>query len=524
MIKSLLAAAAGGFLLSLSFSPTNLYLLAWISFIPLFWALRRQPSFPHAAMCGFAFGAAFFLVDVSWVYRTLVLHGHFETLPALAVFFGMVLSLAFIPAVFALGLSFLARAGFRQALVAPFLWVALEYVRTVIFTGFPWDLTGYSQAGQLRLIQIADLTGVYGISFLVVFVNGALWEVLTRIPRGTPFTKGFSPQPSAWRLLEVAALIVVATLVYGQMRLKDFPAAVDDPGSCGIGVLQGNIPQEIKWEQTAREHTFRTYEKLAEQAVAHDARLLVWPETAIPVLFGRPDEESKRAGEISERVGAPMLVGAPFSKDVAGKTRYFNSAFLVDGKMLRYRYDKMHLVPFGEYMPLTWLLPLGPGLAAREEDYSPGNTMTVMHSKGCPAFSVLICYEAIFPNLARLAVRNGAGMLVNITNDGWFGATAAPYQHLVMAGLRSIENRIWLIRCANTGISTAFDPAGRKAATIALEQEGFFTVRVPSSLNPGSFYSRFGDVFAWGCIVCVAVLGLWAIIARRHKATIGDRP
>jgi len=136
----------------------------------------------------------------------------------------------------------------------------------------------------------------------------------------------------------------------------------------------------------------------------------------------------------------------------------------------------------------------------------------VMHAKGCPPFSVLICYEAIFPSLARLAVRNGAGMLVNITNDGWFGATAAPYQHLVMAGLRSIENRTWLIRCANTGISAAFDPAGRMVNSIALEQEGFFAVRLPSSLNPGSFYTRFGDLFAWGCIVAVAVLVFCAIV------------
>jgi apolipoprotein N-acyltransferase len=213
----------------------------------------------------------------------------------------------------------------------------------------------------------------------------------------------------------------------------------------------------------------------------------------------------------------PMLVGAPFAKKVAGTIHYFNSAFLVDGQMLRYRYDKIHLVPFGEYMPLTWLLPLGPGIAAREADYSPGDTMTVMHAKGCPPFSVLICYEAIFPDLARLAVRNGASMLVNMTNDGWFGDTAAPYQHLAMAGLRSIENRVWLIRCANTGISAAFDPAGRMVKSIPLEHEGFFTVRVPSSLNPGSFYSRFGDVFAWGCIVGIVILILWAAVARPHR-------
>jgi len=519
MIAALIAAAGGGFLLSISFAPTNLELVAWIAFVPLFWALHKNPGLQQASACGFAFGVAFFLMDVNWIYRTLVLHGHFGTLPAVAVFLGMVLSLAFIPAAFALGLAFLERSGFRMVLVAPFLWVALEYVRTIIFTGFPWDLIGYSQAEYSRIIQIADITGVYGISFLALLVNGALWGVLKPKTKEPLFAERPSHQLPDWRLLEVAALVVVLTLLYGHMRINAFPVFDAASDGCKIGVLQGNIPQEIKWEAAAREHTFLTYEKLAEYAVADKAQLLVWPETAIPVMFGKPDEETKRAGEISERLGVPMLVGAPFENNVAGTTRYFNSAFLVDGHSLRHRYDKIHLVPFGEYMPLTWLLPLGPGLAAREADYSPGNNMTVMRSKGCPTFSVLICYEAIFPELARLAVRNGAGMLVNITNDGWFGATAAPYQHLVMAGLRSIENRTWLIRCANTGISAAFDPAGRIVKNIALEQEGFFTVKVPSSPKPGSFYSKFGDVFAWACIFVVVVLFLWAVVSRPRTST-----
>jgi apolipoprotein N-acyltransferase len=137
-----------------------------------------------------------------------------------------------------------------------------------------------------------------------------------------------------------------------------------------------------------------------------------------------------------------MLIGAPSLRLVQGATSYYNSAFLVDGPSLRFRYDKIHLVPFGEYMPWTWLLPLGPGIAAREADFTPGETMTVMSVDECPPFSVLICYEAIFPELSRLALKNGAKLLINITNDGWFGATAAPYQHLAMARVRSIENRV----------------------------------------------------------------------------------
>ena len=214
-----------------------------------------------------------------------------------------------------------------------------------------------------------------------------------------------------------------------------------------LGFCQGNIPQEVKWEEAARRHTFSTYERLGREAVQEGAKLLVWPETSAPVVFGGNDRDWLVPGAISEQLGVPMLVGAPSTRIISGETAYYNSAFLVDSKMLRFRYDKMHLVPFGEYMPLSWLLPVGPGLAAREADYSAGEAMTVMRSNDGPRFSVLICYEAIFPELARAAVADGARVLVNITNDGWFGETAAPYQHLADGRIpRSGESRLGAAR------------------------------------------------------------------------------
>jgi apolipoprotein N-acyltransferase len=189
----------------------------------------------------------------------------------------------------------------------------------------------------------------------------------------------------------------------------------------------------------------------------------------------------------------------------------------VEGNRPIYRYDKIHLVPFGEYMPLTWLLPLGPGIAARQEDYSAGELMTVMHLNGFPPFSVLICYEAIFPGLAREAVNNGAKLLINITNDGWFGRSAAPYQHVELARMRSVENRVWMLRAANTGVSAAFDPAGRAVAHIPLEKEGYAIVSVPSSPVAGSFYSRFGDLFAWACVGTSVLMIVASLKACRYE-------
>lgn len=502
MIAPLVVSIGGGLLLSFAFPPLGLNVLAWIAFVPLFWAIHKDPRPALAALYGLVFGVAFFSADLSWICNTLTVHGHFGYATALAMFAGMVFTLALFPGTFAFISTLLLNRGIAPAVAAPFLWTALEYFRTVLFTGFPWDLAGYSQAGPSTVVQIADITGVYGISFLLLLVNGTVWELL----RATMNRNRFPV-----RLAATTGLTVIIVLVYGNARIASFASELQDQSGFVVGILQGNIPQEIKWEDASRRHTFATYERLGEQAVQAGAQLLVWPETSAPVLFGGGNPDWQRPGEISQRLGVPMLFGAPSLKMVDGISRYFNSAFLADGAVLRYRYDKIHLVPFGEYMPLTWLLPLGPGIAARDADYTPGESMTVMHTKGLPAFSVLICYETIFPDLARTAVGKGAKFLINITNDGWFGDTAAPYQHLAMAGMRSVENRVWLLRSANTGISAAFDPTGRIVSRIPLEREGFCTVRVPRSAPAGSFYTHFGDLFAWSCIAVSALLGLTAI-------------
>ncbi|MCA1960503.1 MAG: apolipoprotein N-acyltransferase [Desulfomonile sp.] len=496
-----IAGAAGGVILSFAFPPFDLDLVAWLAFLPFLWAIERSRAPIEAALHGAAFGVAFFLLDLRWVFRTLAIHGHFSAVPSVMLLVSMVLVLALIPAVFGWLTAAFTRAGWRPAITAAFTWTSLEYVRATALGGFPWDLVGYAQADRLAVAQIADVTGVYGISFLVVLVNAALWELIRR-PN--------SNDRPAWGLVASAAIAVAVTLGYGTERLSRFPT---DTGGRGfpVGVLQANIPQEIKWKEDVRDLTFTAYEKLGAAAVNEGARLLIWPETSVPLVFGPRSPGWKYPCDISTRLKVPMLVGAPSETLEDGKSRYYNSAFLVDGPSLRYRYDKIHLVPFGEFMPLSWLLPIGPGIAAREEDYMPGEIMTVMSVEGCPAFSVLICYEAIFPELSRLAVANGARMLVNITNDGWFGKTAAPYQHFQMARIRSIENRLSLIRCANTGISGAFDPAGRVIRSIPLDTEGFFVVNVPHPSDTTSVYSRWGDLFAWGCIATVALVAVLSI-------------
>lgn len=498
MIQGILASILGGVLLALAFPEFSLSYTAWFALIPVLWAIHRNPQPLPATVCGAVFLFCFFLIDVRWVFRTVVLHGGFGSVAATGLLLGMVVVLGVYGAVFGYLTGMLARRGFAVGLSAPFVLTALEYARSHLFTGFPWDLVGYSQNAHPILTQIADITGVYGISFMVFLVNGTLWEIVRSLLERRPF-------PRKGVIVTCATAVIV--IVYGTLALNSFEDDVAPSETFRIGVLQANIPQEIKWARKARDFTFNTYAQLSSRAAGEGARLIVWPETSIPVILGSDDPAWKTAGAISERVGVPLLAGAPSLRVEDGTPRYFNSAFLFEGRFLRFRYDKIHLVPFGEYMPLSTILPVGPGLASvRDADYTAGRTMEVMEINGSPPFSVLICYEAIFPDLSRTAVNNGASLLVNITNDGWFGGTAAPYQHFQMARLRSVENRTWMIRCANTGISALFSPTGKVVEKIPMDDRGFFMADVPVNAAAGSFYSRYGDVFALGCCVMTVVL------------------
>ena len=504
-----LVSAISGLALSLAFPPFRLDLLAWIALIPFFWAINSSIRTASAAICGYVFGAVFFSCDASWIFRTLIIHGHFGFISAAGLFVAMMATLALFPALFAFLTKLFSEKGFNIALTAPFIWTMTEFLRGVFLTGFPWDLAGYSQAGRLTIMQMTDLTGVYGVSFVLVLVNGLLWQAVDGLAR-----KSFR----AWVPFVAAALVITMVVAYGTMRLRHFTESRDDQNSCKVGVLQGNIPQEIKWDKEARRLNIRTYEKLGEKAVDQGAKLLVWPETSIPVLFDPHDKTWKHAFNIIEKIGVPMVVGAPSGKKVGGRIHYYNSAFLIEGKSVRYRYDKIHLVPFGEYVPFSWLLPVGPGIAAREADFTPGKDMTVMAADDCPKFSVLICYEVIFPELSRWALRKGAQMLITITNDGWFGDTAAPYQHFEMARIRAIENRVWLVRSANTGISGVFDPAGRTVAATNLNTKAAIVVPIPLQSSGGSFYLRYGDLFAWVCMGIVAILIIYVVLTRKQRS------
>ncbi len=307
----------------------------------------------------------------------MVIHGKFGTFDATVIFVSMVCALALIPALFSLLCAVLFNRGVDVLIAAPVAWTTLEFFRTYIFTGFPWDCVGYSQAHWLTLIQISDFSGVYGLSFLVIMMNVSALALL-RIMHDRTW--------GSIVRLSIGIAILGSALAYGTLRLNEFSTDRFSSTTVAAGILQGNIPQDIKWDPASKAKSFSTYEELAQKALNRGATFVIWPETSVPVVIGGADITWKYATNISRKLEIPMLIGAPFEKRIEDQVQFFNSAFLVENGELTQRYDKIHLVPFGEYMPLSWILPLGPGIAAREEDYSAGSVMTVMNVSRVSSF------------------------------------------------------------------------------------------------------------------------------------------
>jgi apolipoprotein N-acyltransferase len=486
-------AAASGVVLALAFPKVNLTLAAWIAFIPLLWVVRECTP-RRAFVYGWVSGMGFYLCTVYWVVHTIGLYSNIP--PALAVgpLLLMCTILAAYTGTFAAGLRFYQQCQGSIVLLGPPLWVALEWLRSFFFIGFPWVSLGYSQHRNLNLIQFAELTGVYGISGLVIFVNLVVFILFFR--RG----------PGRGRLLLAALLLVLSLSFWGDWR-RDQLAALPPAHRLRVGLIQGNIEQEKKWDHEFQEMTLARYEQLTREAAAQGVDFIVWPETSVPFFFQSDVAYQERLFRMVKEINTPLLFGSPAFRQKKGEeATLFNRAYLLsaEAEVLGY-YDKMKLAPFGEYIPfhdsfLFFLDKFVEGIG----DFAPGTT-PVVFSLPKAKFGVLICFEGIFPDLARRFVSGGADFLVNITNDAWFGRTSAPYQHLAMEAMRAVENRVPLLRAANTGFSAVVDWDGRVRSQTALSETAVLVEEVTWP-QVTSFYAAYGDVFAWSCALGTALI------------------
>ena len=504
-------AALSGFLLILAFPNFNLEIIAWGALIPLFWSLRgKSPA--QAALLGFVAGFSFFTGLLPWIYNVLTQYGHIPG--AVSIFFLLLLTayLALYFSAFAFALRWAqGRMEIPETLLAPPLWVSLEYVRGFLFSGFPWELLGYSQYLTLPLVQLADITGVYGVSFLIVLVNGAGYRLLE-----ASVERNWKP---IRKEVLAAALLLAMSAAYGFWRLAGMSIESKEGTPVRISLLQGNIPQDVKWESKFQDETMAIYTDLTLRAQATLPHLVIWPETATPFFFQDNFPYRSRILNLAQQMQTHLLFGSPGYDQKGKEIRYYNSAFLIspEGKVAG-RYDKIHLVPFGEYAPLAGILGFTREIIGAMGDFQSGEEVrNLAISQG--KFGVLICYEAILPDLTRQFVDRGAQFLVNITNDAWFGHSAAPYQHISMAVLRAVENRVPIARAANTGVSGFIHPSGR-----ILQASDIFTKAIVSGniyiKKSWSFYTQFGDLFTY---LCLGYTGLFLIYIRYRKETRVER-
>ena len=475
---------------------------AWIALIPLFAALpggRFKEGFGRGWVAGFSFN----LCSLYWVAHT---QGGGP-----AVVGGTVLMAAYLglfPAAFA-GLQnrLLQRWGLRAWTLAPVSWAAQEYLLSLGELGFPWLLLGHTQAVFPSLIQYASFTGVYGVSFWLVAVN-VLGFLLLAVPM---------PVRRRAALLGGLVLWLLGPWLHGRAVIP--PSSLPAPGM-RVALVQPNLTLEEKWGPGGLERSFAALETLSRQAVSQNPALLVWPETALPCYLRRRSGCSSRVEQLVQDLQIPLLTGASDYEVVGGEP--YNSAFFVRPRHSGMRvYAKMHLVPFGERTPFRDSIPLlrdidwtaltgdlGPAEFARGKEHT-----LFTHPEA--TFAVLICFESVFPGLARRRVEAGAQLLINITNDSWFGRTAGPYQHAQLAVLRAVENRTSIARCATSGISLFIDPFGRTFQATGIFEPAVRVGEVPVG-GDLTFYTRHGDLFArsmlLGTILCAA-----SLVAARSK-------
>jgi apolipoprotein N-acyltransferase len=517
MIQLALAALSGG-LLALCFPIPGFSWLVWFALLPLLVACRKTTTIP-GFVCGFTCGAIFFGISFSWAlqadaYRPLhhaILHTY------LGCYIG----------VFGLLYGLIGRKSGDTAglLTAPFIWTVIEYARSNLgFLSYPTTLLGHSQYQTVAVTQIAAFAGVYGVSFLIVLVNSGLTALIfmaaSRFRAGSAHPSRPS-QPHGIRAVSgLSFLAIAATTCYGiwisQQEFEGTPVK--------ISILQGNISQELKWDPRHAAKIMETYERLSRAAAEQDPKIIIWPESATPGSVNGNARLRQRVQNIADTTNTFLLLGSSYAQKFKESKKievaYHNSAFLIapQNRQRIQRYDKIRLLPFGEYLPYReWVPWHWIGIQALR-GFLPGKDFTIFKIEDLH-FAVNICWETIFPSVTRAFVKRGAQFVVNLSNLAWFGKSAGPYQALSINVFRAIENGVFLVRSANTGVSCIIDPHGRITGRVRNEQgedrfvEGILTGYV-IPLESKTLYTRFGDWWVALSLVVASWTTLAALLRR----------
>jgi len=433
---------------------------------------------------GYFLGVLFFAGTVYWL-----IHVTFAGVIVLILYMGVYFAL------FGLGYSLMSRLPrIEKLFVLPSIWIAVEFIRSRMFTGFDWASLGYSQYKNLFAIQIADITGVFGVSFLVVMVNFIIKEAID----------AFLKKEIKKIIISAFVVTTITTIVlgYGLLRLNEELSFFEDQKK--IAIVQGNIRQEDKWNPYFSLGIVNKYLGLTEDAAKESPDMVIWPETSFPRYLWEDPELFEEVKSAIARIGVPVVLGA-VRKDYKN---YYNSAFLISDKGQEVKiYDKLHLVIFGEYIPWRGILPFLEDIVPIA-DFTPGEEYTLFPVDENNSLGILICFEDTIARISRGFVNNGAQLLVNITNDAWFKDTIEPFLHQQGSVFRAVENRKTVIRAANTGVSCFINSYGRIYSTVQSPTGKSTYIDGYSVAKAGfndkiTFYTKFGDVFTYLCFGCI---------------------
>lgn len=498
---------AAGALSVLALAPFNLFPVLFVTFPVLVWLIDgagggRYGGVPAAALTGYWFGLGYFVPGLYWIgYAFFVDADMFAWLTPFAVL-GLPAYLAIFTAIgFALARLLWTKNATRVLALAASLTIS-EWLRGHALTGFPWNAFGYALSEPLPLAQTASLIGLWGMTFLTVAIFASPATLIDRTPDGR----------LQWRVPAAAVTLLIAMSIFGAIRLSLHPTTI--VSGAKLRLMQPNLQQDAKFNYAAKAQVMKTYLALSDRASGpqstgvRDATILIWPESAFPFFLTREADAMAQIADLLPK-GTVLITGSVRAPDLPRGTpitRAYNSIYVIDhdGSVLAV-YDKLHLVPFGEFLPYQALMEkLGfEQLTRVRGGFIPGTVRHALPVAGAPPALPLICYEAIFPG--EVAGRNERpGWIVNLTNDGWFGISTGPYQHLEQSRMRAIELGLPLVRSANTGISAVIDPVGRTIASLGLGLEGVLDANLPAAIPP-TVYARVGDAPA-AMLVAVAVL------------------
>jgi len=522
-------AAASGVLQVLSFPDPSIYILSWLALAPLIYAIlqcRNQDALltmvedgkwfaPASAWQGFLLGylsgVIWYLGSCYWVFHVMHVYGNLGTFTSVLLLLAFSLYLGLYHGLFGLLIALIARRrngySLRALVFAPFAWVAVELARTYI-TGFPWDLLGTTQIDNIPLSRLATVTGVYGLSFEIALVNTAVAAAFL-VPR-------------ARRTVLLTASIAAALILHAGKLIKP----TTQFGDRGVTLVQSNVPilDSDAWSLEYLEQTLTDLRALSlrpPQAPPDSSALIIWPESPAP-FFATDLHLRGTLGEVARSTDSFIVAGTMGIEHAGDPTRepdIYNSASLIapNGAWVA-RYDKIHLVPFGEYIPFEKLISFAKPLTREIGTFARGTQRTPLDEDDT-RLGTFICYESVFPNEVRQFALNGGTVFVNISNDGWFGPTGAPRQHLNMARMRAVENDRWLLRDTNSGITAVIDSYGRIVAEAPRNQRT--SLQASYSLVLGTtFYTRHGD---WFPIVC-AIITLAGVALRLRKPAEMTQP